>query len=162
MRAIINGMDVFVLTAPNTQIASDNLTMLEDDVQSSEELCDMLVGHLLYAETLSPDQLPLEVPIILYAERMQTHPYAITGSFAYVKKVDDTNAIESPCGRNGRGAPITDPVIAQPPVLPPILAAPPQVPPHVPGGAPPTAVPVVGNVPDPNVALIQGVCCTPI
>jgi len=55
VQAIINGMDVFVLTAPNTRITSDNLTMLEDDVQSSEELCDMLIGHLLYVETLPPD-----------------------------------------------------------------------------------------------------------
>ena len=154
VRAIINGMDVFVLTAPNTRITSNNLTVLEDDVQSSEELCDTLIGHLLHAETLPPDRLPLEVPVVLYAQRMQTHPYAITGSFAHVKKVDNTNAIEIPFGRDNNGAPITDPVIVQPPALPPILAAPPQAPPPVPGGALPVAGPVVGNVPDPNAALI--------
>jgi len=48
-------MDVFVLTAPNTPITSDNLTMLEDDVRSSKELCNMLIGHLLHAETLPPN-----------------------------------------------------------------------------------------------------------
>jgi len=136
-----------VLAALNARIASNDLAVLEDDVQSSEELCNMLVCHLLCAETPSLDRLPLEVPIVLHAERMQTHPCAITGSFAHVKKVDDANAIEIPCGRDGRGALIADPVTAQPPVLPPILAAPPQAPPPVPGGAPPVAVPVAGNGP---------------
>jgi len=55
VQAIINGVDVFVLTAPNTPINLDNLTMLEDDVRSSEELCSILVGHLRYAETLPPN-----------------------------------------------------------------------------------------------------------
>jgi len=156
VQAIINGMDVFVLTAPNAPSISDNLTMLEDDVRSSEELCNILVGHLLCVETLPPSRLPWEVPIVLYARPMQTHPYAITGSFGHVKKVDDTNTTEIPYGRDNGGAPITDPVVIQPPVLPPIPAAPPQAPPPVSGGAPPAAGPVVGNVPDPNAALIQG------
>ena len=125
VQAIVNGMDVFVLTAPNAPIISNNLTMLEDDVRSSEELCNMLVGHLLYAETLPPNRLPWEVPIVLCAGRMKTHPYTITGSFGHVKKVDDTNTIEIPYGRDNRGALITDPVVIQPPVLPPIPAAPP-------------------------------------
>jgi len=111
-------MDVFVLTAPNTRITADNVTMLEDHERSSAEMCCILVDHLLCAETLSPDRLPLEVPIILYGERMQTHPFAITGSFAYVKKVDDANAIEIPYGRDARGMWITDPVVIQPPILP--------------------------------------------
>jgi len=38
VRAIINGMDVFVLTAPNTRITLDNVTMLEDHEGSSEEM----------------------------------------------------------------------------------------------------------------------------
>jgi len=67
VRAIINGMDVYVLIALNTPITLDNLTMLEDDVRSSKELCSILVGHLRYAETLPPNRLPWEVPIILYA-----------------------------------------------------------------------------------------------
>jgi len=65
VRAIINSMDVYVLTAPNTPIILDNLTMLEDDVQSSKELCNTLIGHLLYVETLPPHRLPWEVPIVL-------------------------------------------------------------------------------------------------
>jgi len=157
VQAIINDMSIFVLTAPNTRIALGNVAMLEDHVWSSKEMCHILVGHLLHAETLSPDQLPLEVPIILYGERMQTHPYAITGSFAYVKKVNDANVIVIPCGRNANRVPIANPVIVQPPALPPIPVAPPPIQPPVPGGAPPSAAPVVGNVPDPIAALIQGV-----
>jgi len=57
VRAIINGMDVFVLMAPNTPIISDNLTMLEDDERSSEELRNILIGHLLCAESLPPRSL---------------------------------------------------------------------------------------------------------
>jgi len=157
VQAIINGMSMFVLTAPNTRIALGNVTMLEDHVRSSEEMCRILVGHLWYAETLSPDQLPLEVPIILHGKRMQTHPCTIAGSFAHVKKVNDANAIVIPYGRDANGVPIADPVVIQPPALPPIPVAPPPVQPPVPGGAPPAAAPVVGNVPDPNAALIQGV-----
>jgi len=55
VQAIINGMDVFMLTAPNTRGASDNVTMLDDHERLSEEMCRILIGHLLYAETLSPD-----------------------------------------------------------------------------------------------------------
>jgi len=87
---------------------------------------------------------------------MQTHPYPITGSFAYVKKVNDANAIEIPYGRSANGVQITDPVVIQPPVLPPILVVPPPVQPPV-GGAPPAVAPVVDNAPDPNAALLQGV-----
>jgi len=76
VRVIINGMDVFVLTAPNTRITAD-ITMLEDHERSSAEMCRILVDHLLYVETLSPDQLPLEVPIILYGGQMQMHPFTM-------------------------------------------------------------------------------------
>jgi len=81
---------------------------------------------------------------------MHTHPYAITGSFGHVKKIYGTNTIVIPHGRDHSGAPITDPVVIQPPVLLPIPVAPT-------GGAPPAAGPVVGNGPDPNAALIQSV-----
>jgi len=57
VRAIINGVDVFVLTAPNARITEDNVTMLEDHERSSAEMCRTLVDHLLCAETLSPDRL---------------------------------------------------------------------------------------------------------
>jgi len=143
-------MDVHVLTAPNAPIISDNLTMLDDDARSSQALCDVLINHLLYAESLPPHLLPWEVPIVLHAGRMHTHPYAITGSFGHVKKICGTNTIVIPCGRNINGVPITDPVVTQPPVPPPIPAA-------TMGGTPSSAGPVAGNGPDPNAALIQGV-----
>jgi len=150
VRAIINGMDVYVLTAPNTPIIVDNLTMLDDDVRSSQALCDVLINHLLYAESLPLHLLPWEVPIVLYAGRMHTHPYAITGSFGHVKKICGTNTIVIPYGRDINGVPITDPVVIQPPVPPPIPATPT-------GGTSSSAGPVAGNGPDPNAALIQGV-----
>jgi len=143
-------MDVCVLTAPNTPITSDNLSGLEDDVRSSQLLCNALVGHLMYAETLPPHLLPWEVPIVLYAGRMRTHPYAITGLFGHAKKTYGTNTIVIPHGRDTNGAPITDPVVIQPSAPPPIPAVPT-------GGAPPAAGPVAGNGPDPNATLIQGV-----
>jgi len=90
---------------------------------------------------------------------MQTHPYAITGSFAYVKKVNDANAIEIPHRGNANGVQITNPVVIQPPALPSIPVVPPPVQPPV-GGAPPAVAPVVGNAPDPNAALLQGVLAT--
>jgi len=89
-------MDVYVLTVPNTPIILDNLTMLEDDVRSSKELCDILIGHLQCAENLPPHALPWEVPTVLYAGQMHTHPYAITGSFGHVKKIYGTNTIVIP------------------------------------------------------------------
>jgi len=150
VRAIINGMDAYVLTTPNTPIISDNLTVLEDDVRSSEVLCNILVRHLLYAETLPPHRLPWAVPIVLHAGRMHTHPYAITGLFGHMKKICGTNTIVIPYRRDHSGTPIADPVVIQPPVLPTIPVAPT-------GGAPPAAGPVVGNGQDPNAALIQGV-----
>jgi len=118
--------------------------MLEDHERSSEEMCCILIDHLLYAETLSLDRLPLEVPIILYSKWMQTHPNAITGSFVYVKKVNDANAIEILCGCSANGVQITDPAVMQPLVLPPIPVVPPLVQPPV-GGAPPAVAPVVGT-----------------
>ena len=143
-------MDVYVLTAPNTPIASYNLSGLEDDVRSSQLLCNVLVGHLMHAETLPPHLLPWEMPIVLFAGQMRTHPYAITGLFGHVKKICGTNTIVIPYGRDINGAPITDPVVVQPPVPPPIPAVPTE-------GAPPAAGPVAGNGLDPNAALIQGV-----
>jgi len=152
---IINGMSLFMPTAPNTAHVPGNFAMLEDYVQSSEEICRLLVRHLEHADTLSPDQLPLEVPLLFFGVQMQTHPCAVTGSFEHVKQVDDANTVMIPYGFDANRTQIIDPVVVQPPVLPPIPAA--QVnQPHVQGGAPPVAL-VAGNVQDPNAALIQGV-----
>jgi len=98
VRAIINGMSIFVLKVPNTQMTPGNVTMLEDYVASSQELCRILSHHLAYANTLPPDQLLLRAPLLLYAERMQTHPYVVMGLFDYVKKVNDANVVVIPYG----------------------------------------------------------------
>jgi len=42
VRAIINGMPLFVLKVPNTQMTPGNVTMLEDYVGSSQEVCCIL------------------------------------------------------------------------------------------------------------------------
>jgi len=98
VRAIINGMSLFMLTALTLVHAPGNFTMLEDYVQSSEETCPLLVRHLLveHVDALPPDQLPLEVPLLFFGERMQMHLHAVTGSFEYVKCVDDANTVVIP------------------------------------------------------------------
>ena len=68
VRAIINGMSIFVLKVPNTQMTPGNVTMLEDYVASSQEVCRILIRHLTHANTLPPDQLPVEVPLLFYAK----------------------------------------------------------------------------------------------
>jgi len=124
--------------------------MLGDYVASSQEMCRMLVQHLTCADTLPPDQLLLEVPLLFYAERMQTHPYVVTGSFDYVKKVNNANAVVIPYGHDANGVPIVDPAVIQPPVILPVSATSP-----VPGNTP-SNVPASGNAQDPNAALVQG------
>jgi len=151
VRAIINGMPLFVLKVPNTQMTPGNVTMLEDYVGSSQEVCRILSRHLAHANTLPPDQLPLKVPLLFYAERMQTHPYVVMGSFDYAKKVDDTNMVVIPYGHDANGVPIVDPAVIQTPVILPVSTASPA-----PGGTPSNA-PTSGAAQDPNVALIQGV-----
>jgi len=144
----MDGMSLFMLTLPNATLIPGKLTMLEDHTQSSEEICRLLVQHLEYADTLVPEQLPLEVPLLLFGKRMHTHPYAVTGPFEYVKKVNDANVIEIPYGHDGNGVQIADPIIAPPPVIAPV--------PPVQGGGPPVA-PAAGAVQDLNAALLQGV-----
>jgi len=125
-----------------------NLTLLEDHIQSTEEICGPLVHHLKHADTLALDQLPMEVPLLLFGERMQPHQHAVVGSSECVKKVNDANVIEIPYGHDGNGAIITNPVVIQPPAIMPI--------PPVQGNGPPGA-PAAGVVQDPNTVLLQGV-----
>jgi len=75
---------------------------------------------------------------------MHTHLHATVGSFDYVKKVDDANAVVIPYGVDEHGAQIVDPpVIRTPTILP----------------APTLNTPGTGTSPnpDPNAALLQGV-----
>jgi len=87
------------------------------------------------------------VPLLPFGERMHTHPHVVVGSFECVKKVNDANVIEIPCGHDGNGVLITDPVVVP---LPPIVPVPPAQ-----GNGPPGA-PVAGAVHDPNTVLLQG------
>jgi len=96
VQTIVNGMLLFMPTHPNTTRIPGNFTMLEDYVQSSEEICRLLVEHLVYADTLALEDLPLEVPLLFFGERMHTHPYHVTGSFEYVRKINDANAVVIP------------------------------------------------------------------
>ena len=122
VRTIVHGMSLFMLARPKTALTPGNLTMLEDYVQSSEEVCRLLVDHLMYADTLVPEDLPLEVPLLLFGERMHTHPYAVMGSFECAKKSNDANAVEIRYGHDPNGAQIVDPIIAPPPVIAPVPA----------------------------------------
>jgi len=112
VRAIIDGMSLFMLSLPNATLMPGNLTVLEDHTQSSDEICRLLVQHLKYADTLAPEQLPLEVPLLPFSERMHTHQHAVTGSFECVKKVNGANVIEIPHGHDGNGVQIADPIVA--------------------------------------------------
>jgi len=154
VQTIVNGMSLFMLARPNTARTPGKFTMLEDYVQSSEEICRLLVRHLEYADTLAPEDLPLEVPPLFFGKRMHTHPYAVTGLFEYVRKINDANAVVIPYGHGPNGVQIVNPVVVQPPVIVPVPIARVNQPP-VQGGALPIA-PVAGAVQDPNAALIQG------
>ena len=141
VRKIIDGMSLFVHTAPGMKMTSKNATMLEDHVASTQQMCRMLGCHLEFANALSPDRLPLRVPLLFYDERMHTHLHVIVGSFDYVKKVDDASVVVIPCGVDERGAQIVDPPVMQTPT---VLPAPTS---NVPGTS-------ASLNPDPNAALL--------
>jgi len=84
---------------------------------------------------------------------MHTHPYAVTGSFKCVRKINDANAVMIPYGHDPNGVQLVNLVVVPPPVIAPVPAVQANQPPAQ-GGAPPIA-PVVGAVQDPNAALIQ-------
>jgi len=149
VRAIINhGMPLFVLTAPRTKMLPKNVTMLEDHVASTQQMCRILGRHLSFANVLPPDQLPLRVPLLFYGERMRTHPYVAPGLFDYVKKVDDANVVVIPYEMDDNGAQLVDPPVMRSPA---ILPAPASTAPSALGSTPGT-----GTTPDQNAALIRG------
>jgi len=55
VQVIVDGMLLFVLTAPSTKMVAKNATMLEDNVASTQKMCRMLGRHLAFANTLPPD-----------------------------------------------------------------------------------------------------------
>ena len=143
VQMIIDGMPLFVLTVPGTKMTPKNVTMLEDHVASTQQMCRTLGHHLLFANALRPEKLPLRAPLLFYAERMMTHPHVIPGSFDYVKKVDESNAVVIPHGVDTHGAQIVDPPVMQAPTFPTL------------GGTPNAGaggVPSTGATPD----LVQG------
>jgi len=125
--------------------------MLEDYGGSSQEVCRILSRHLAYTNMLPPDQLPWRVPLLLYAERMQTHLYVVMGSFDYVKKVNEANVVVIPYGNDANGVPIVDPAVIQAPVILPASTAP-----SAPGGTSSNA-PTSDAAQDSNAVLIRGV-----
>ena len=95
--------------------------MLRDNAESTQQMCRILGRHLAFANTLPPNRLPLRVSLLFYGERMHTHPHGIVGSFDYVKKVNEANAIVIPYGVDDRGIQIVEPPVI---VLPAPLPAP--------------------------------------
>jgi len=119
VRMIIDGMTIFAHTTPGMRMTSMNSTMLRDDTESTQQMCRILGHHLAFANTLPRDRLPLRVPLQFYSERMHTHPHGIIGSFDFVKKVNETNAVLIPYGVDDRGIQIVEPpAIVMPAPLP--------------------------------------------
>jgi len=85
VRVIVDGMPLFVLTVPCTNMVEKNVTMLEENVASTQKMCRMLGRHLAFANALPPDRLPLRVPLLFCGERMHAHPHHAPGSFDCVK-----------------------------------------------------------------------------
>jgi len=141
VRLIVNGMDIFMLQGPGQTKARANLSMLQDDVQSTNEVCGRLATYIRFALTLPDDQLPLELPLLIYGQRMHQHPHGMRGLIEYLQKDDDGGVVVMPYGREPDGTPIVEPPVRPVPIFPP-LAPPPLAPPtqpgqpDVPGGAP--------------------------
>jgi len=96
VRAIIDGMPLFVLTAPNARIDARGATLLGDNLESTQAMCRMLGRHLAFVNTLRPDRLPLRVPLMFCGVPMHAHPCAMPGSFDHVKKVNDAGVVVIP------------------------------------------------------------------
>ena len=111
VRAIVDGLPPFVLTAPNTKMEANSSTLLADNLESTQAMCRMLGRHLAFANTLPPDRLPLRAPLMFFGAPMHTHPCATPGSFDCVKKVNDAGAVVIPCGNDDDGNPIVDPPV---------------------------------------------------
>ena len=73
--------------------------------------------HLVCADTLAPEDLPLEVPLLFFGQRTHTHSHAVTGSFEYVREINDANAVVIPYGYDPDGVQIVDLVVVPPPVM---------------------------------------------
>jgi len=147
VRAIINGMDIFMLRGPGQAKMSANLAIMYDDVQTPHDACIQLAPYMNIALTLPDDELPLEVPLVFYSRRIHQHPHGMRGLFEYLQKDDDDGAVVIPYGCALDGTQIVKPSVRPMPVFPPLA---PLAPPAQPGQpVAPGAVPQ----PDPNVLL---------
>ena len=117
MRAIINGMALFVRSIPNVKMEANNSIVLSDDQESTQAMCRILMRHLGVARTLPPERLPCRVPLMFYGGQMCAHPYAIPGSFDHVKQVDDVGMVVIPYGIDDEGNQIVDPPVIQAPII---------------------------------------------
>jgi len=77
---------------------------------------------------------------------MHAHPHHAPGSFDCVKKVDDANAVVTPCGTDDNGNQIVDPPVMQTHAVLPVPAV-------APGSTPGAGT---DSGPNPNAALTQG------
>jgi len=144
VRLIIDSMPLSVLTVPGTKMVGKNATMLEDTVESTQKMCRTLGRHLAFANTLSPDRLPLRVPLLFHGESIRAHPYHVPGSFDHVKKVVN-NTVAIPYGTDDNGMQLVDPPVMRPPAILPAPAS-------ALGGTPGTGT---GTGPDQNAVLLH-------
>ena len=117
VRAIVDGMPLFVLTAPNTKMEASSGTLLGDNLELTQAMCRMLGRHLAFANTLPPDRLPLRVPLVFCGEPMHAHPCATPGSFDHVKKVNGAGMVVIPHWNDDNWNPIVDPPVTQTPAV---------------------------------------------
>jgi len=146
VRAVINGMTLFVRSVPNVKMKAGNSTLLSDNQESTQAMCRIIGRHLAFARTLPPERLPYRVPLLFYGGQMHAHPYHVPGSFNYVKKVDDAGVVVIPYGNGDDGNQLVDPPVIQTPAIP--------APTTTPGSTPGTGT---GSGSDPSAALLQGV-----
>jgi len=146
VRAVINGMTLFVRSVPNVKMKAGNSTLLSDNQESTQAMCRIIGRHLAFARTLPPERLPYRVPLLFYGGQMHAHPYHVPGSFNYVKKVDDAGVVVIPYGNGDDGNQLVDPPVIQTPAIP--------APTTTPGSTPGTGT---GSGSDPSEALLQGV-----
>jgi len=93
--------------------------MLGDNVESAQQMCRTLGHHLAFANTLSPDRPPLRAPLQFHSKLMHAHPHGTAGSFDFVKKVNEANAVVISHGVDNRGTQIVEPpAIVMPAPLP--------------------------------------------
>jgi len=146
VRAVINGMTLFVRTIPNVKMEARNSIALSDNQELTQAMCQIVMRHLAFARTLPPERLPYRIPLMFYGGQMHAHPYHVPGSFDYVKKVDDAGVVVIPYGNDVDGNQLVDPPVIQTPDI--------NAPTTAPGSAPGTGT---GSDSDPNAALLQGV-----